>query len=110
MAYMGVHYNTMVSFFSQIFWLLLLIQRNQPENSYESVDPVEAAKLLGTPNAGKVSLIKTELVEYDMVNKKEDTKVYNNAILLLQYKTYKILKDHEQWGSRFPVFRNVGQQ
>ena len=66
--------------FFQIFWLLLLIQRNQPENSYESVDPVEAAKLLGT---GEVSLIKTEQVEYDMVNKKEDTKVYNNGILLL---------------------------
>ncbi|XP_073253896.1 uncharacterized protein [Porites lutea] len=47
---------------------------NQPENSYESVDPVEAAKLLGT---GEVSLIKTEQVEYDMVNKKEDTKPKN---------------------------------
>ena len=62
------------------------IQRNQPENSYESVDPVEAAKLLGT---GEVSLIKTEQVEYDMVNKKEDTKVYNNAILLLNTKRTK---------------------
>ena len=78
-AHMCVLYNKMVFFF-QIFWLLLLIQRNQPENSYESVDPVEAAKLLGT---GEVSLIKTEQVEYDMVNKKEDTKVYNNGILLL---------------------------
>ena len=74
----------------------MLIQRNQPENSYESVDPVEAAKLLGAPSTGKVCLIKTEQVEYDMVNKKEGTKVYNNAILLLQYKTYKILKDHAQ--------------
>ena len=72
--------------FFQIFWLLLLIQRNQPENSYESVDPVEAAKLLGTD---EVSLIKTEQVEYDMVNKKEDTKVYNNAILLLNTKRTK---------------------
>ena len=68
------------------------IQRNQPENSYESVDPVEAAKLLGAPSAGKVSLIKTEQVEYDMVNKKEDTKVYNNAILLLNTKRTKSLK------------------
>ena len=85
---MCVHYNIMVFFF-QIFWLLLLIQRNQPENSYESVDPVEAAKLLGVPSTGKVSLIKTEQVEYDMVNKKEDTKVYNNAILLLNTKRTK---------------------
>ena len=67
----------------------MLIQRNQPENSYESVDPVEAARLLGT---GEVSLIKTEQVEYDMVNKKEDTKVYNNAILLLNIKRTKSLK------------------
>ena len=67
----------------------MLIQRNQPENSYESVDPVEAAKLFGT---GEVSLIKTEQVEYDMVNKKEDTKVYNNAILLLNTKRTKSLK------------------
>ena len=70
----------------------MLIQRNQPENSYESVDPVEAAKLLGAPSTGKVSLIKTEQVEYDMVNKKEDTKVYNNAILLLNTKRTKSLK------------------
>ena len=60
----------------------MLIQRNQPENSYESIDPVEDAKLLGDPNTGKASLIKTEQVEYDMVNKKEDTKVCNNAKLL----------------------------
>ncbi|XP_073254539.1 uncharacterized protein [Porites lutea] len=50
---------------------------NQPENSYESIDPVEDAKLLGDPNTGKPSLIKTEEVEYDMVNKKEDTKQNN---------------------------------
>ena len=88
-AHMCVLYNKMVFFSFQIFWILLLIQRNQPENSYESVDPVEAAKLLGAPSTGKVSLIKTEQVEYDMVNKKEDTKVYNNAILLLNTKRTK---------------------
>ena len=60
----------------------MLIQRNQPESSYESIDPVEDAKLLGDPNTGKASRVKTEQVEYDMVNKKEDTKVYNNAKLL----------------------------
>ena len=67
----------------------MLIQRNQPEDSYESVDPVEAAKLLGVLSTGEVSLIKTEQVEYDMVNKKEDTKVYNNASLLLNTKRTK---------------------
>ena len=70
----------------------MLIQRNQPENSYESIDPVEAAKLLGVPNTGKVSFIKTEQVEYDMVNKKEDTKVCSNAILLLNTKCTKSQK------------------
>ena len=83
----------MVFLFLQILWLLLLIQRNQPENSYESIDPVEDAKLLGDPNTGKASLIKTEQVEYDMVNKKEDTKVYNNAKLLKKNKMYKIIKE-----------------
>ena len=71
----------------------MLIQRNQPENPYESIDPVEDAKLLGDPNTGKASLIKTEQVEYDMVNKKEDTKVYNNAKLLKKNKMYKIIKE-----------------
>ena len=60
----------------------MLIQRNQPESSYECIDPVEDAKLLGDPNTGKANLIKTGQVEYDMVNKKKDTKVYNNAKLL----------------------------
>jgi len=71
----------------------LLIQRNQPENSYESIDPVEDTKLLGDPNTGKASLKKTEQVEYDMVNKKEDTKVYNNAKLLKKNEMYKIIKE-----------------
>ena len=85
---MCVHYNIMVFFFSNLL-TTLLIQRNEPENSYESVDPVEAAKLLGAPNAGKVSLMNTEQVEYDMVNRKEDTKVCNNEILLLNRKRTK---------------------
>ena len=84
----------MVFLFLQILWrLLLLIQRNQPESSYESIDPVEDAKLLGDPNTGKASRIKTEQVEYDMVNKKEDTKVYNNANLLKKNKMLKIIKE-----------------
>lgn len=70
----------------------MLIQRNQPENSYECIHPVEAAKL-GAPNTGKVSLIKTEPVEYDMVNKKEGTKVYTTYETHFKYKMYKIIKD-----------------
>ena len=72
--------------------MFLLIQRSQPENSYEYIDSVEAAKLLGAPNTGNVSFIKTEQVEYDMVNKKEDTKVNSNAILLLNTKCTKSQK------------------
>ena len=71
----------------------MLIQRNQPENSYESIDPVEDAKLLGDPKTGKASLIKTEEVEHDMVNKKEDTKVCNNAKLLKKTEMYKVIKE-----------------
>lgn len=57
---------------------LLALYRKETENQYEAIDPVEAAKLLGTPDtnsvrpATKQESPKVEC-EYAMVNKANKT-------------------------------------
>lgn len=51
----------------------------QPENPYESINPTEAANLLGTPKSGSTRP-KTEQAEYAMVNKEKMKQKKGNPV------------------------------